>query len=192
MRATGLCAAILGCLIFSLLEAQDVHTAHGETSEPSTFTLAIVELEARSSGKTAEDVIQLAQQSGGTNRRRRLFRLSAVEGIGAFAQFAETVPTVVGKTIHDGKTIFDYEDTRVGTTLRVTVRDAGENQVQVDLSLATSAVSLKDDGVRRDLSTLSANLIEADMELGRPTLLKTKATGRASDVVLTVTKRDVQ
>ncbi|MFC1757210.1 hypothetical protein ACFL2H_00370 [Planctomycetota bacterium] len=198
MRAGFYFAIILSCCIFSLVLAQNGQTVNAKAAHASTFMLEIIELEIPDSDEategssdsrlTAEDVVRLAKRSGGTDRQRRLFRLSAVDGIEAFAQVAETVPTVVGKTIHDGQTTFDYEDTRVGTKLRATVSATSEGHVRVRLSLATSAVSLKDDGTRPDLSTLSANFIESELELGRPTLLKTVATGRTSAVVFTITR----
>ena len=195
MRTKSFCAATFCCCcILFLVIPQDGQTKDVDEVPASTFLLEIIELhlpdadERVSVEYSAEDVTRLAKRSSGTNRHRRFFRLSAADGIEAFVQVAESVPTVTGKTVHEGEATFDYADTNVGTKLRATVHEVDDRHVQVNLSLTTSTVSLKDDGTRRHLSTLNVDFAETNFAIGRPKFMRASKASRNSMVVLSVTK----
>src|SRR5690606_19729470 len=63
------------------------------------------------------DAKQLIRESsrGGSSRKQNILKISAVEVIQSYAQFAKRVPVVVRATTNNDGTEYGYEDENIGT-----------------------------------------------------------------------------
>lgn len=133
------------------------------------------------------DANQLIREStkNGSDRKRNILRVSAVEGIESYAQFAKRIPVVVVTTTRQDGTKYDYTDENVGTEVRVIVTRFDEARVRVELSFASSDVNLRPDGTKEGVDVITATSSHR-VELGMPVVVDAKVQGKSSVLVLSV------
>lgn len=172
---------LLPCFLLpSIVFAQEVPESSLATSDPQdqqqSFIVELTEIEDWTRHQLEHelklDAKELIRESrkNGSDRKRNILRVSAVEGIESYAQFAKRIPVVISKTTSKDGTEFDYEDANVGTKIRVTVTRFDEARFRVELSFASSDVNLRPDGTKEDVDVITATATHT-VELGIPVVV---------------------
>lgn len=172
---------LLTCFLLPpMVFAQEVAPSSVATSGPQgqqqCFIVELTEIEDWNRGQLEHepdlDAKQLLRESrrNGTDRKRNILRISAVEGIESYAQFGKRVPVVVRTTTNKDGTEYGYQDENIGTEIRVTVTRIDEARFRVELSFASSDVNLRADGKKEDVDVITATATHT-VKLGVPVVV---------------------
>jgi hypothetical protein len=172
---------LLCFLLPSIVFAQEAPGSSLATSEPQdqrqVFVVELIEIKDWNhhplEHEPSLDAKQLIRESSkpGSDRKQNILRISAIEGIQSYAQFAKRVPVVVRATTNKDGTEYGYEDENIGTKIRVTIARVEETRFRVELSFASSDVNLRADGTKEDVDLITATATHT-VELGKPVVVE--------------------
>ncbi len=172
---------LLPCFLLpSIVFAQEVPESPLATSGPQDqqqcFIVELTEIEdwnpqplEREPNLDAKQLIRESRRNG-SDRKRNILRVSAIEGIESYTQYAKRIPAVVSTTTSNDGTEIGYEDVNIGTKIRVTVSRFDDARYRVELSFASSDVNLSPDGTEEYVDIITATSTHT-VNLGIPVIV---------------------
>ena len=182
---------LLPLVVFAQKASESSPATSGQNDQQQFFIVELTEIEDWTRHQLEHelnlDAKLLLRESrrNGSDRKRNILRVSAVEGIESYVQFAKRIPVVVSTTTTKDGTEYGYEDENVGTEIRVTVTRFDETRFRVELSFASSDVNLRPDGTKEDVDVITATSIHT-VDPGMPVVVDANVQRKSSVLILSV------